>query len=129
MKRAVATDRAAKAIGPYSQAIAAGPGRFVFTAGQIGLDPRTGQLVPGGVIAEFDRAMASVGAILEAAGARLADVVKTTVFFADLTDFAAVNERYATYFQEPYPARSAVEAKALPRNARVEIEAVAVIAP
>jgi 2-iminobutanoate/2-iminopropanoate deaminase len=99
----------------------------VFTAGQIGLDPETGQIVSGGVVAEFDRAVANVRAILEAGGASLASVVKVTVFFADLSDFAAVNERYATWFPEPFPARSAIQAAALPKGARIEVEAIAVV--
>ncbi len=125
VKRAVQTSDAAGAVGPYSQAIVFDGSALVMTAGQIGIDPGTGQLVEGGVLAEFERAMANLRAILGAAGSSLDEVVKTTVFFADLGDFAAVNERYAEYFGEPYPARSAVEAKALPKGARIEIEALA----
>lgn len=124
-KRAIQTDGAAKAVGPYSQGVVAGG--FVFTAGQIGLDPDTGEFVSGDTVAQFDRAMRSVTAILEAAGASLSDVVKVTVFFLDLGEFAAVNERYASYFEEPYPARSAIEARGLPKGARIEVEAIAVL--
>lgn len=121
--RAVATDRAPRAIGPYSQGIASGD--LVFTAGQIGLDPATGQLVEGGVEAETRRALANLGAVLEAGGASMASVVKTTVFLADMADFAAVNAVYAEHFAAPFPARSTVAVRALPLGARFEIEAVA----
>jgi len=127
MRRAIVTEKAAPAVGPYSQGVTAGPGRMLFTAGQIGLDPATGQMVEGGVIPEFEQAMRNLTAILEAGGGSLAHVVKVTVFFADLTDFGRVNDRYATYFDEPFPARSAVEAPALPKGARIEVEAVAVL--
>jgi 2-iminobutanoate/2-iminopropanoate deaminase len=127
MKRRVSTDRAAQAVGPYSQAIVAAPGRLVFCAGQIGLDPVTGELVKGGVLAELEQAMRNLRAILEAAGASLGDVVKTTLHFADLGDFARVNDAYAAHFSEPFPARAAVQAAALPKGARIEIEAIAVL--
>jgi len=127
MQHPVATPRAAAAVGPYSQGVVCEGKKLVFTAGQIGLDPATGTLVSGGVLPEFDRAIANVRAILEAAGASLENVVKVTVFFADLSDFTAVNERYAAAFREPYPARSAVGVAALPKGARVEVEAIAVV--
>ncbi len=127
MKRTIATERAAQAVGPYSQAVQATGTRMVFTAGQIGLDPETGEMVEGGVEPEFERAMRNLSAILEAAGAGLDDVVKMTVFFADLSDFVKINERYATHFRAPFPARSAVEVAALPKGARIELEAVAVL--
>jgi 2-iminobutanoate/2-iminopropanoate deaminase len=127
MKRAIVTRKAAGAVGPYSQGTIAHCGRLVATAGQIGIDPETGSLVPGGVRAEFDRAMKNLSAILEEGGASLADVVKVTVFFQNLDDFAEVNELYASWFDEPYPARSAVEVTALPKGATIEVEALAVL--
>jgi 2-iminobutanoate/2-iminopropanoate deaminase len=127
MREVIVTKDAAAAVGPYSQAVGVDAGRLVFTAGQIGIDPATGEMVPGGVLPEFERAILNLSAILEAAGGSLDDVVKTTVFFADLGDFAEVNARYAAHFSEPFPARSAIEARALPKGARIEIEAVAVL--
>jgi len=123
--RSISTDRAPAAIGPYSQAIVAG--NLVFTAGQIPLDPATGQLVEGDIAAQTERVMQNIRAILEAAGTSLAKVVKTTVFLADMNDFAAMNEVYARYFADHRPARSTVQAGRLPRDVRVEIEAVAVL--
>ena len=122
-KRIIHTDAAPAAIGPYSQAVRAGD--FVFTAGQIGLDPATGEMVPGGVEAQTRQALRNLQAVLEAAGASLHQVVKTTVFLADMNDFAAMNAVYATFFSAEPPARSAVQAAALPKGALVEIEAVA----
>ena len=121
--RAIHTDGAPAAIGPYSQAVVAGD--FVFTAGQIGLDPSTGAMVDGGVEAQTRRALTNLGAVLAASGSGFDRVVKTTVFVADMADYKAVNAIYAEYFQEPYPGRSAVAAAALPAGALVEIEAVA----
>ena len=126
MKEAISTDRAASAVGPYSQAVSVRAGTLLFTAGQLGIDPATGALVEGGVLAQFERAMQNLLAILEAGGADLSNVVKTTVYFADLGDFMAVNERYAVWVTEPFPARSAIEVKALPKGARIEVEAIAV---
>lgn len=123
LQESVHTDRAPEAIGPYSQAVVAGG--MVFTAGQIGVDPATGEFAGPGVAAQADRALTNLAAVLEAAGAGLDDVVKTTVFLADMDDFEALNEVYATHFLRPFPARSAIEAGRLPRDARVEIEAVA----
>lgn len=122
-RRAIRTDRAPAAIGPYSQAIVAGD--VVYTAGQIALDPETGELVDGGVEEQTRRVVRNLAAVLEAAGAGLSDVVKTTIFVADMDDFARVNEVYGELLTEPYPARSTVEAARLPRDARVEIEAIA----
>lgn len=119
----MSTGGAPKALGPYSQAIAAGG--WVFCAGQIGLDPATGDLVEGGAPAEARRALENLGAVLAAAGCGLGDVVKTTIFLADIGDFAAVNEVYAGFFPEAPPARSTVGVAALPRGSAVEIEAVA----
>ncbi len=122
-KRIIHTDAAPAAIGPYSQAVRAGD--FVFTAGQIGLDPATGQMVAGGVEAQTRQALRNLQAVLEAAGASLSQVVKTTVFLQDMNDFAAMNAVYAEFFAAEPPARSAVQAAALPKGALVEIEAVA----
>ncbi len=121
--RAVHTDGAPAALGPYSQAIVAGG--FVYTAGQIPLDPDSGELVEGGVEVQAERVLENLGAILAAAGSSFSKVVKTTVFLSDMDDYAAVNEVYARYFREPYPARSAVAVARLPRGVRLEIEAVA----
>ena len=122
-RKRVHTDRAPAAIGPYSQAIVSGG--LVFTAGQIGLDPATGDMVEGGVEAQAVRALDNLAAVLAAAGSSMKDVLKTTVYLADMADFARVNEIYARYFEEPYPARSAVQVGALPKGALVEIEAIA----
>ena len=122
-RETVASDAAPRAIGPYAQAVVAGD--LVFCSGQVGLDPASGRLVPGGVAAEAARALESLAAVLSAAGLGLGDVVKTTVYLVDLAEFAAVNEVYARYFHAPYPARATVGVAALPAGARVEIEAVA----
>ncbi len=121
----VHTAAAPAAIGPYSQAIVAG--NLVFTAGQIPLDPKTNQLVTGDVATQTDRVMENIQAVLEAAGASLQSVVKTTVFLADMADFAAMNEVYGRYFGDHKPARSTVQAARLPRDVRVEIDTIAVI--
>jgi 2-iminobutanoate/2-iminopropanoate deaminase len=123
-RTAVSTPDAPKAVGPYSQAIVADG--FVFCAGQVGLDPASGQIVEGGVIAEAERALGNVRAVLAAAGCTFADVVKTTVFLTDSNDFTAVNELYGTFVTDPPPARSTVTVAQLPRGARIEIEAIAV---
>lgn len=123
--RVVATDGAPAAIGPYVQARV--EGRTVYCSGQIALDPATGQLIKGGVTEQTRRVLENLTAVLKAAGGGLGSVVKTTVFLADMADFAPMNEVYAAYFAEPYPARSTVAAAGLPRGARVEIEAVAVV--
>ena len=123
-KEQVSTSQAPAAIGPYSQAIAAGD--FVYTSGQLPLDPETGALVGDSVEVQTVRALENAGAVLAAAGLTFEDIVKTTVFLCDMADFAAMNSVYATYFSAPYPARSCVAVAALPRGARVEIEMVAV---
>ncbi len=123
--KTIQTDRAPAAIGPYSQAIVANG--FVFTAGQIGLDAATGQVVEGDVVAQTERVLLNLRAILDAAGVTFADVVKTTVFLADMADFPRVNEVYARAFGTARPARSTVQAAGLPRGVFVEIEAIAVV--
>ena len=119
----VATDGAPKAIGPYSQGIRING--FVFTAGQVALDPKTGELMAGGIAEQTTRALENLRAILAEAGSSMAQVVKTTVFLVDMADFAAMNEVYGRAFGTHRPARSTVAVAALPRGARVEIEAVA----
>jgi len=121
----IRTDRAPQAIGPYSQAIRAGG--LLFLSGQVGLDPATGALVEGGLEAETTRALQNLEAVLRAAGAGLDRVVRTTVFLVDLGEFAAMNAIYARAFGENRPARSTVQVSALPRGARVEIDAIAVL--
>jgi len=122
----IRTERAPQAIGPYSQGIRAGG--FLFTSGQIPLRP-SGDLVSGDIRAEARQALENVRAVLEAGGARMEDVVKTVVFLVDLADFSMVNEVYAGFFPSPPPARSCVQVAALPKGARVEVEAVAVVDP
>ncbi|HEX6941170.1 MAG TPA: RidA family protein [Longimicrobiales bacterium] len=121
----VHTERAPKAIGPYSQAIIAG--NLVFTAGQVPLDPATMQMVDGDVAAQTARVFENIKAVLEAAGASLSSVVKTTVYLKDMNDFGAMNEVYERYFGDHKPARSTVEVARLPKDARVEIDTIAVI--
>jgi 2-iminobutanoate/2-iminopropanoate deaminase len=121
----VQTDAAPEAVGPYSQAVRANG--FLFTAGQVGLDPATGKLVEGGVAAETRRVLANLAAVLQAGGSGLDRVVKTTVFLADLADFKTMNEVYAEMFGGHRPARSTVQVAALPLGAQVEIEAVALV--
>lgn len=126
MRQQVETGGAPAAIGPYSQGIRTGS--LVFAAGQLGLDPASGELVQGGVAEQTERALRNVTAVLDAAGASLERVVKTTVFLADMDDFAAMNEVYARHFSAPFPARSTVAVKTLPKGALVEVEAIAVAA-
>lgn len=123
-KRAVETAEAPKAIGPYSQAIIANG--FVYTAGQVGADPKTGALVEGGIAEQTEQVLKNLAAVLKAAGSSLDDAVKTTVFLADMNDFAKMNEIYAKHFKTPYPARSTVQVARLPRDAKIEIEVVAI---
>lgn len=125
----VKTAAAPAAIGPYSQAVcvAVGGQTMVFTSGQIPLDPATGAMVEGDITAQTRQVLTNLGAVLEAAGAAWADVVKTTIFLADMGDFAAVNAVYAERFGDAPPARSTVQAARLPRDSRVEIEAIAVV--
>lgn len=124
MKQIIATSGAPGAIGPYSQAVV--HDSLVFCSGQIALDPATGSVVEGGVAEQTEQVIRNLSAVLEAAGANLASVVKTTVFLKSMDDFAAMNQVYGRYFQESAPARSTVEAARLPRDVRVEIEAIAV---
>lgn len=125
MRVRVQTEHAPAAIGPYSQAIKAGG--FVFVSGQIPIDPQTGEFVSGGVGEQTDRVLKNLAAVLEASGSSLEQVVKTTVFLADMKDFGAMNEVYGRFFVADPPARATVAAAGLPRDARVEIEAVALI--
>ncbi|MBP7096554.1 MAG: RidA family protein [Spirochaetia bacterium] len=122
-KTVVASERAPKAIGPYSQAIKAGG--FVFCSGQLGLDPASGDLVPGGVKAQAEQALRNLKAVLAAAGSSPEKVVKTTIFLADMADFATVNEVYGLAFSQPHPARSTIAVAGLPKAGLVEIEAIA----
>lgn len=122
-KTVINTEKAPKAIGPYSQAVAAGG--FLFTSGQIALDPATGVLCEGDIAEQTEHALWNLAAVLEKAGCAPEDVVKTTVFLSDMNDFAAMNEVYGKFFKENPPARSAVEVAKLPKGAKVEIEAVA----
>jgi reactive intermediate/imine deaminase len=124
VKSAVSTPHAPGAIGPYSQAIRAGD--LVFVSGQIPLDPATGQIVAGDVRAQTERVLSNLMAVLDAAGCRPSDVVRTTIYLVDLAHFVAVNEIYGRFFEAPYPARSTVQVAALPRAAQVEIDAIAV---
>ena len=123
--RIVHTDKAPAAIGPYSQAIVAG--NFLFTAGQLALDPATGQIVQGDVTAQTERVLTNLTAVLESAGASWADVVKTTVYLQDMADFPRVNEVYGRMIGDARPARSTVQVSGLPRGVLVEIDAVAVV--
>ncbi|MBN2201231.1 RidA family protein [bacterium] len=125
--REVRSDAAPKAIGPYSQAVIASCAKLVFTAGQLGIDAGTGALVEGGIEAQTRRAVENLRAVLESAGSGLDRVVKTTVFLADMNDFAKMNAVYGSFFSGPAPARSAVEVRRLPKDALVEIECVAEI--
>ncbi len=124
MKELIATTAAPAAIGPYSQAIRGG--RLIFCSGQLGLDPATGELAAG-VEQQAEQALSNLRAVLGAAGATMDDVVKTTIFLADMADFAAVNAIYARHFGEPFPARSTVAVAGLPRGGRVEVEATALV--
>jgi 2-iminobutanoate/2-iminopropanoate deaminase len=126
MRQAVSTSSAPQAIGPYSQAIRAG--NLLFLSGQVPLDPATGPMVTGDIADQTRRIFQNLGAILEAAGASFDHVVRTTVYLADMGDFAAMNEVYGTYFSTPAPARSTIQAARLPKDARVEIDLIAVLA-
>ena len=125
MIETVVTDRGPKAIGPYSQAIRANG--FLFVSGQIPLDPKTQQLVDGKTSVQAERVLENVKGILESAGSSMERVVKTTIFLADMNDFSAVNEVYSRYFGANPPARSTVEVSKLPRNVRIEIDAIALV--
>ena len=124
MMKSIQTENAPAAIGPYSQAIDSGAG-LVFVSGQLPIDPATGAFAPGGIREQTHQSLTNAQAILKAAGLGLGNVVKTTVFLADMGDFAAMNEVYAQFFTAPYPARSAVAVKTLPKGALVEIECIA----
>ena len=125
MREAVRTEKAPAAIGPYSQAVRMG--NLLFCSGQIPLDPATGELVTGDVAAQTRQVFANLGAVLSEAGAGFEHVARTTVYLADMGDFAAMNAVYATFFSAPAPARSTIQAAGLPRNARVEIDVIAVL--
>ena len=123
--KALHSEKAPKALGPYSQAICAGG--FVFASGQVPIDPATSEFAEGGIKEQTKQSLTNVTNVLAEAGIDLSHVVKTTVFLSDMANFAAMNEIYSTFFSEPFPARSAVAVKTLPKNALVEIEVVAVI--
>ena len=125
MREVIATEQAPRAIGPYSQAIRAG--NLLFCSGQIPIDPSTGEFVSGGVAEQTEQVMRNLSALLSAGHSSLKQVVKTTVFLADMDDFTAMNEVYGRFFGENPPARATVQAARLPRDARVEIEAIAII--
>lgn len=125
MMKVIHSELAPKAVGPYSQAIVAGG--FVFASGQLPIDPATGEFAEGGIKEQTRQSLTNVTHVLAEAGIDLGHVVKTTVFLSDMANFAAMNEVYATFFSEPYPARSAVAVKTLPKNALVEVEVVAAL--
>ena len=124
MKEIIATADAPQAIGPYSQAVRAG--NLVFASGQIPLDPATKEFVPGGIAEQTEQVLKNLTAVFAAAGVEMSQIVKTTVFLADMNDFTAMNEVYGKYFSDNPPARATVQAARLPRDAKVEIEAIAV---
>jgi 2-iminobutanoate/2-iminopropanoate deaminase len=123
MRASVRTDAAPAALGPYSQAVRAG--QFLFVSGQLALDPATAAFVEGGIGEQTRRVLQNLSAILEAGGTSLAKVVRTTVYLADISDFAAMNDVYATFFAPPYPARSTIQAARLPKDARIEVDVIA----
>jgi 2-iminobutanoate/2-iminopropanoate deaminase len=125
MREAVRTDKAPAAIGAYSQAVRVG--NLLFCSGQIPIDPATGQLVTGDIAEQTRQVFANLGAVLAAAGASFDHVARTTVYLADMNDFAAMNDVYGTFFRAPAPARSTIQAAGLPKNARVEIDVIAVL--
>ncbi len=124
MREAIATDHAPQAIGPYSQAVRAG--NQIYCSGQIPIDPATGAIIDGDIAAQTRQVLTNLSKVLEAAGVSLDHVVKTTVYLADMNDFTAMNAVYGTFFSSPAPARSTVQAARLPRDARVEIDVIAV---
>jgi 2-iminobutanoate/2-iminopropanoate deaminase len=124
MKKVIASSEAPAAVGPYSQAVAVGD--TLYCAGQIPLNPATGELIEGDVTAQTERVLENLGGVLRANGMTYADVVKTTVFLTDLANFAAMNEVYARYFAAPFPARSTIQVAGLPKGSQVEIEALAI---
>jgi 2-iminobutanoate/2-iminopropanoate deaminase len=123
MKTAISSPDAPSAIGPYSPAVRVG--QLLFISGQVPIDPSSGDMVQGDIRAETRRVMDNIGGLLEAAGLDFSGVVRTTVFLADMNDFAAMNEVYGAYFKQPYPARATVQVARLPKDARVEIDAIA----
>lgn len=125
MKKPISTDQAPQAIGPYSQGISSRAGQYLFISGQLPINPATGGMPPA-ISEQTEQSLKNLQAILEAAGSGLGDVVKTTVYLADMNDFAAMNAVYARYFESPYPARAAVQVARLPKDALVEIDAIAV---
>jgi 2-iminobutanoate/2-iminopropanoate deaminase len=127
MKEIIATERAPQAIGPYSQAVRAG--NLIFASGQIPIDPATGEFVPGGIEEQTEQVLKNLTAVFAAAGVQMSQIVKTTVFLADMNDFSAMNGVYGRYFSEKPPARATVQAGRLPKDARVEIDAIAVLEP
>ncbi|XP_075405565.1 2-iminobutanoate/2-iminopropanoate deaminase [Tenrec ecaudatus] len=127
IRKVISTTKAPGAIGPYSQAVMVD--RTMYISGQVGLNPSNGQLVPGGVVEETKQALTNMGEILKAAGCDFTNVVKTTVLLADINDFATVNDIYKQYFKSSFPARAAYQVAALPKGARVEIEAIAIQGP
>ena len=125
MLSAVSTESAPKALGPYSQAVRAG--QFLFVSGQVPIDPATGQMVAGDIAEQTRRVFQNIGEILSAGGASFQRVVRTSVYLADLSDFAAMNDIYATFFTPPQPARSTIQAARLPRDARIEVDVIAFV--
>jgi 2-iminobutanoate/2-iminopropanoate deaminase len=123
VKQSISSPGAPKAIGPYSSALRADP--FLFISGQVPFDPATGNMVDGDITAQTQRVLENIGALLAGGGLSYANVVRTTVFLADMNDFAVMNDVYRTFFDEPYPARSTIQAARLPRDARIEIDAIA----
>jgi 2-iminobutanoate/2-iminopropanoate deaminase len=123
MKQTIASPDAPKAIGPYSPAVRAG--QLLFVSGQVPLDPATGNMVDGDIALQTRRVLDNIGALLKAGGLAFGDVVRSTIFLADMNDFTAVNEIYATYFSAPFPARATVQVARLPKDARVEIDVIA----
>ncbi|MGH7984104.1 MAG: RidA family protein [Candidatus Udaeobacter sp.] len=123
MKKIISTNEAPGAIGPYSQAVRSGP--FLFCSGQIPLDPKSGQIVPGDIAVQTRRVLDNIAAVLRAEGLTFDNVVKTTIFLTDLGDFQTVNEVYSSYFKQEPPARSTVQVSALPKGAKIEVEAIA----
>jgi 2-iminobutanoate/2-iminopropanoate deaminase len=123
VRQAISSPNAPTAIGPYSPAVRVG--QLLFVSGQVPLDPATGQMVEGGIAEQTRRVLDNIGALLTAGNCSFADVVRTTIFLADLNDFGAVNEIYGQYFSEPYPARATVQVARLPKDARVEIDVIA----
>jgi len=124
-KQTISSPDAPKAIGPYSPAVRAG--QLLFVSGQVPIDPATGTMIAGDIAAQTTQVLDNVGALLTAGGRSFADVVRTTVFLADMNDFAAMNEVYGRYFSEPYPARATVQVARLPKDARVEIDVIAIL--